>query len=31
MMFIEKAEKLKPQLIHTEKRPVFLIEVVEQT
>ena len=30
MTFIEKADQLKPQLIHTDKKPISVVEVVEQ-
>ena len=30
MTFIEKAEKYKPQLLHTDKKPLSVVEVVEQ-
>lgn len=30
MTFIEKADQLKPKLIHKDKRPVSVVEVVEQ-
>ena len=30
MTFIEKADQLKPQLLHTDKKPISVVEVVEQ-
>ena len=30
MTFIEKADQLKPQLIHTDKKPISVVEVVEE-
>lgn len=30
MTFIEKADQLKPQLLHTDKKPISVVEVVEE-